>query len=478
MIKHKYINVICTIIILFAALITVIFINGTKFGIQVNDNTLYQSKLFDTSYVHTIDIIVEDSEWDKFSENALDKEYIKCNLIIDDEAYNNVAIRTKGNSSLRFVQSSNSYRFSFKIEFDHFDESLKYYGLDKMTLNNIYQDKTYMKDYLSYQMLNFMDAPSPLASYTYITVNGEDFGLYLAVEAVEDSFIDRVYGSASDGELYKPESVSSEEENQQGNLFSSGGAISGDNLELLGNVPRFLGQSYIGLNLGYTDDDYSSYSYIFDTAKTEITDKDKDEIIAALKKISAKENLNEALDIEAVINYFVVHNFVLNFDSYTGIMIHNYYIYEEEGLLSIIGWDYNLSYGAFGYDGNISPNSYVNFPIDSPVVGDSLENRPLLASLIENEEYIEIYHNRYKDFISSYFDSGYFDSEVDRVVEMISPYVEKDPTSFTTYERFLDSTKTLKEFCLLRCESIEAQITNSSNNVDASFIDMRDLGGY
>ena len=27
----------------------------------------------------------------------------------------------------------------------------------------------------------------------------------------------------------------------------------------------------------------------------------------------------------------VVHNFVLNFDSYTGSMIHNYYLYEKDG---------------------------------------------------------------------------------------------------------------------------------------------------
>ena len=34
-----------------------------------------------------------------------------------------------------------------------------------------------------------------------------------------------------------------------------------------------------------------------------------------------------------MIRYFVVHNFVCNFDSYTGSMIHNYYLYEEDGQL-------------------------------------------------------------------------------------------------------------------------------------------------
>ncbi len=44
-----------------------------------------------------------------------------------------------------------------------------------------------MKDYLVYQMMDKFDAATPLCSYVYISVNGEDHGLYLAVESVEDS---------------------------------------------------------------------------------------------------------------------------------------------------------------------------------------------------------------------------------------------------------------------------------------------------
>ena len=53
------------------------------------------------------------------------------------------------------------------------------------------------------------------------------------------------------------------------------------------------------------------------------------------------------MDIESVISYFVAHNFVCNFDSYTGSMIHNYYLYEDGGLLSMLPWDYNLAFGGF-----------------------------------------------------------------------------------------------------------------------------------
>ncbi len=47
--------------------------------------------------------------------------------------------------------------------------------------------------------------PSPLCSYAQISVNGEPWGLYLAVEGVEDAFMDR--NGMTKGELYKPDSV-------------------------------------------------------------------------------------------------------------------------------------------------------------------------------------------------------------------------------------------------------------------------------
>ena len=103
------------------------------------------------------------------------------------------------------VESYGNGRYSFKIEFDHYDSMKNYYGLDKLCLNNIIQDNTYMKDYLAYQMMGAFGGDAPLCSYAYITVNGEDWGLYLAVEGVEEAFLERNYGSGY-GELYKPDS--------------------------------------------------------------------------------------------------------------------------------------------------------------------------------------------------------------------------------------------------------------------------------
>ena len=64
-----------------------------------------------------------------------------------------------------------------------------------------------MKDYLAYTLMGDFGVAAPLCSYAYITVNGEDWGLYLAVEGVEDAFLKRNCGSDY-GNLYKPDSLS------------------------------------------------------------------------------------------------------------------------------------------------------------------------------------------------------------------------------------------------------------------------------
>ena len=74
------------------------------------------------------------------------------------------------------------------------------------------------------------------------------------------------------------------------------------------------------------------------------------------------------------------------------------------------------------------------------------------------------------------------------MVELISPYVEKDPTKFCTYEEFQTGTATLKEFCQLRAESIRGQLdgtipatsdgqqADSAALVDASHLSISDMG--
>lgn len=462
---HKTIDKIGCVVLAVTLVLTILFMNAENLGIQAVSAAMgYESRLFDTSKVHTINIIMDD--WDAFIEDCQSEEYYNCTVVIDNDICKNVAIRGKGNTSLTQAASYGNGRYSFKIEFDHYDDTNTYYGLDKLCLNNIIQDNTYMKEYLTYQMMAEMGVVSPLCSYAHITVNGEEWGLYLAVESVEESFLQRNYGSGY-GKLYKPDSQSAggtEPPANRGNRNNSAG-----NDDVL---------------LKYIDDEFDSYSNIFENAKTDITDSDKTRLIKSLKKLSEGEELENTVDIDAVIRYFVVHNFVLNFDSYTGSMIHNYYLYEKEGQMQMIPWDYNLAFG--GFESMSDASGLVNYPIDSPVSGGNTADRPMLAWIFENEEYTERYHQYFAELISEYFDSGYFEEMFDRVTALLSPYVEKDATKFCTYEQFETGAATLKTFCLLRAESIKKQLDGtlgstadtqqSGTLIDAGDIQISDMG--
>lgn len=539
MLKHRNINKICWVVLALTLVIGTLFTAAASSGrLAANTGLGYEGRLFDTSRVHTIDIVMDD--WEGFLETAMTEVYSSCTILIDGEKYANVGIRAKGNTSLMQVSAYGNDRYSFKVEFDKYSAGNSYYGLDKLSLNNIIYDNTYMKDYLSFQMMNHVGVASSLCSFVYITVNGEDWGLYLALEGVEEGFLQRNYGKEY-GELYKPDSMGFGGGRGNGagfNMedFANNAANDGDaaaNNERPsppegfdpsamfggeGNAPpegfsspamaeeggengRGGGMGGMGssdVRLQYVDDDPDSYANIFNNAKTDISSADQARLIASLKQLSEGTGIEEVVDVNAVIKYLVAHHFVCNADSYTGTMVHNYYLYEEDGVLSMIPWDYNLAFGGMGMGmGGRGQNgasnadgatSEVNAPIDTPVSGGSLQDRPMVAWIFESEEYTALYHQYYAEFIETYFNSGYFERMMEETIALIAPYIEKDPTAFCTYEEFLTGVETLQEFCLLRAQSItgqldgtipstqEGQSADRSALIDASHLSISDMG--
>ncbi len=492
-------------------IITLLFRNGTALGIGVMPRTMgYENRLFDNTSVHSIDIVM--SNWDEFIDNATSEQYYTANVIIDGEAYKNVGIRGKGNTSLSTVASLGSERYSFKIEFDQYDSSITYHGLDKLSLNNLIQDSTMMKDYLTYTMMNLFGAAAPLCSFVYITVNGEDWGLYLAVEGVENSFLERNYGSDY-GELYKPDSMGFGGGRGNGKNFNmndfmnSGTSDDSDKLSrsdksgVSPSMPQKPGMGGFGFSevpgmtqkgaadgstpssgggrdgfgmgssdvkLQYIDDNIASYSNIWSNAKTDITEADQIRLIASLRKLANGEQIESVVDIEQVIRYFVVHNYVCNGDSYTGSMVHNYYLYEQDGRMAMLPWDYNLAFGTFG-GGNAQ--SAVNTPIDAPVSGGSGTDRPMWSWILSDTAYTALYHQYYADFLSTVD----VQAIIDNAYHLIKSYMEKDPSAFYTYEEFETGVETIRRFCSLRSESISMQLQTGETTSNMGYADASDL---
>lgn len=491
MLRSKNIDRICCLVIACTMLLAAGFTALAGAGVLESSrktSLTYAKHLFDQSTVHKIEITMDG--WDDFIDNCTDEKYRACAVIIDGEAQGTVGIRAKGNTSLSSMAQYDNDRYSFKIEFDHYQKKKTYRGLDKLSLNNIIQDATYMKDYWSYTFMNQMGLASPLCSYTEIYVNGEYWGLYLAVEGVEEAFLERNYGEDY-GELYKPDSLSFGGGRGNGQAFDMQDfekKLQGDDTEeqaaadenaandnAAPTMPQDIqratrinrgdfkqgggmgGMGSSDVKLQYIDDDPDSYANIFDNAKTKVKKKDQARLIAALKKLS--EGDTSAVDTDAVAMYMAVHNFLCNGDSYTGSMVHNYYLYEKDGVMSMIPWDYNLAFG--GFTGDSDATGTVNTAIDTLVSGGDDSDRPMAGWITASDESLALYHEKYQQFIDTVFTSGWFESEFDRVSAMIAPYVEKETRAFYSYEEFQTAADTLKTFCLKRAQSVQGQLDGS-----------------
>ncbi|MBO6061533.1 MAG: CotH kinase family protein, partial [Clostridia bacterium] len=392
----------------------------------------YAETLFDSSRVHEINVEITNEDREDLRANPTAKTKYRTNVTIDGEKVEEVSFSTKGNTSLSSVAlDKDSDRYSFKLNFGKYEKGQTYRGLNKLNLNNLYADATYMKDFISYELFREVGIDAPLVSYVWLKVNGEALGLYIAIEDVSESWLDRM--NNGEGELYKPESemldnighagqpgsqpggtpgASSQpggsgqpgwnpggmpgqpgQPGQPGGMpgLNPGGSESPGSSEMPtppegwsgqnppegwsgqtppegwsgsmpgevpgempgnmpgsmpGNMPGGFGDGSGGASLVYSDDEISSYPDIFENGVTDPDEDSQARVIAALKALS-EGDYDSAVDGAETAKYFAAHNFVLNYDSYTGTMLHNYYLYENNGRLSMFPWDYNESFGAF-----------------------------------------------------------------------------------------------------------------------------------
>lgn len=518
MIKEKYQWYISIITLILSVIF--IFSMSSFFTVSksADDNEKTLTAVLDKETITDINIDIDESDWQWLMDNASNEEYKSCNVTINGETYYNVGIRPKGNSSLSTVVSSDETdRYSFKLKFDKYVDGQTYNGMESIVLNNMIEDNTYMKEYISYDLYDFMGIAVPEMSYSNIKVNNEEWGFYLAIEVIDERYLENNFGT-TEGNLYKPETMgmgggnnakggagnppqmggnppgngmpnppdmnlennemqnkppmdneAQPDENgmQDGNAINNEGkedvqSEKGNNGEMRGG-PNF-NKNVEGADFVYIDDEVSSYSIVRDSAVFKrTTDSDFKRVINMFKNLNDGTNLEDVLDVEEVLKYFAVNTYLVNLDSYSGSMYHNYYLYENNGVCQILPWDLNLSFGGFSGMGAKGGNSgsgtstIINFPIDNPVSG-TLENMPLIGKLLVVDEYKELYHSYLKEIADEYFNSGYYAELVDKLDNLIGDYVKEDPTAFCTYEQYKASIPEMITFGEDRTKSILAQL--------------------
>ena len=248
-----------------------------------------------------------------------------------------------------------------------------------------------------------------------LQINGEDIGIVTVVEVITENYVHEKYGS-NNGNLYKPEM----------------------NFSII---------DYNGADLRYVDDEVSSYNSIFENTKTvDTNEEDKKRLVSIIKDIEFAQSTQDIeecfIDFKNVIKMVAINKAVSNVDCFTGRTIRNFYLYEENGKIDIIPFDFNISLGMQPEDYLWSKEEVYSLELDEEQYGMYSK---IIDIILEYDEY-KILYEQYIDetlnILNNMEKSGYVDEVNDRVTCIIEKSVNKN---FTIEEHEI-GIRDLKEY--------------------------------
>ena len=367
--------------------------SGSDYADVNNTDTaaLLYSDFFDQSRVHKVEIAMPDAKWQDFLAHSQEEEYYPCDIVIDGESYPNVGIRTKGHSSNQFVYQAKKDKYSFRIKLDKYDKYQNYHGLTEFCMNNMYSDPSCMRDILCYNAMDALDAYAPICGYTDLYLNGQLYSFYFLAEQPGTTLGERL-ATNDDAVLYKAADVG----NNYDCTFASDMKL--ENFEV---------------KFGRDD----SLTHI-------------QEIVTAINKVTPQDYkfIEDVIDVPSFLKGFAVNAVLCNYDSYNGMMPHNFYVEYNNGKSYYVGWDYNLSLGNFMDNG-----ASVNSDINTGMYQADEKRRPMLTRLLAVPAYKQMYNSYVQQITQLYSDP---EKTVNGFAELIRSHVKADPRFFFTADQF------------------------------------------
>jgi hypothetical protein len=358
-------------------------------------------------------------------DSAYEPIWVTSTIAFEGDTWDNVGIRFKGNSSLRSVASSNVDKFSFKLDFDEFEdeypeiENQRFYGFKQLNLNNNFGDESLLHEKVAADLFRDFGVVSAETSFCAVYVDyGEGsqyFGLYTIVEEVDDTVLDEQFGS-DDGNLYKPD----------------------------GDAASFAEGTYDEYEMEKKNNedeaDYSDVESLYTIINSDLRTSDVE---------MWKDSLEEVFNVDGFLKWLAVNTVIQNWDTY-GTMTHNYYLYNnpDTGLLNWIPWDNNeaLSEGKRG-------------SISSIGLTEVSDNWPLISYIIDIPEYKEVYDGYLAKFVDEVFTEESMTETFDELYELIKPYAyaEEEGYSFISSDEAFDNA----------VAGLYEHVTNRNDAVDA-----------
>ena len=470
---------------------------------KVNDATQGKAENGDYSAyfleeeIQEVHIAIAENNLNYLLQNAIDEPYVMTESVtIGDVTLGYCGLRTKGSYTLEHSVTENegSDRFSFTINFGKYIKKKDYgkkqnfFGCDKISFNNFFFDKTMMKEFFALKLMDEMGLPTPEYGIAKLYINGNYYGVYAMVEAMDHSILERYYGVDKDelsSYLCKPEGTRFLYDEIQADaavLWERDEDTLKDVEDMLPTVTEWVRR----LN-------FLSNGMDFDGTAVDVNSEEYLQLV------------NQVLDTEEVVKYFAVHSWLCQMDNmFDGQKNFGLYV-GADGRALLVPWDYDLSFGCF-YPS--SAENTANYPLDvmyrmdywrldelEQMNEETYAGFPLFHVIYQNDALMEKYYGYMEECskvatlggtiasTGKTYDPGYFNSFVEKMMEdVIAAASEKlaDNVYYMNNIRQPNSVKkgipNLAKIIAMRSVGVVNQINGVNATVCASGCDLSTLG--
>lgn len=120
------------------------------------------------------------------------KLWVKGRFRYGDEVFEDVSVRRKGSSTYRALPKKASLKIRFNKGAAH--KERRFHGLTDLTLNNGVSDGSFLAERLAYYTHAALGLPASRANSARLSINGQNYGVYVNVETANENLIQRIYG--------------------------------------------------------------------------------------------------------------------------------------------------------------------------------------------------------------------------------------------------------------------------------------------
>lgn len=126
---------------------------------------------------------------------------LKVNGVSKGGPLTEVGIRLKGGAGSESpVKTGKS---GFKVRFDEFVDDQLFFGIKRLTLNNMIQDPSMVHETLTYGLFHDLGLPASRTGYAFVTLNGDPYGLFLNIETLDEISLPQWFGEDNTQHLYE-----------------------------------------------------------------------------------------------------------------------------------------------------------------------------------------------------------------------------------------------------------------------------------